>query len=301
MGDHGAYGQRLGDHFHLASAPAFVTWTLRKSEIAVTEIKCDVENNGLTSPIPREDAFLVTLQLRDCPRHELWIDDRPALTAALPAGVTCLYDLRTNPIAYSISAFHSLHFYLPRRALDAIADLDDVARIDDLDCREPGIGVNDRIIRQLGLTLLPAFDRPDQVAAIFVDHVTVAIAAHVARAYRSGHAPSRRALGGLAPWQELRAKEILDANLDGDFPIEHLAKECGVPLGDFARAFRESTGMAPHQWLLRARIDKAKNLLRRSGLSQTEVARVCGFADEAHFIRVFARHVGTRPGAWRRG
>jgi hypothetical protein len=74
MGDHGAYSQRLGDHFHLASAPAFVAWTLKKSEIAVTEIKCDVENNGPTSPIPREDAILVTLQVRDRPRHE----DNPA-------------------------------------------------------------------------------------------------------------------------------------------------------------------------------------------------------------------------------
>jgi AraC family transcriptional regulator len=92
-----------------------------------------VKNNELTNPIRREDAFLVALQVRDCPRHELWIDNRPAPTAALPAGVTCLYYLRTNPIAYSVSAFHSFHFYLPRRALDAIADLDDVVRIDDLD------------------------------------------------------------------------------------------------------------------------------------------------------------------------
>jgi AraC-like DNA-binding protein len=176
----------------------------------------------------------------------------------------------------------------PRRALDAIPDLNDVVRIDDLDCREPGIGVDDRIppVRSDSPSSLRL---PRRGAVIFVDHVTVAIAAHVLQNWPCAVA---RAGGGLAP--ELRAKEILD----GEVAIAHLARECGVPFGDFARRFRESTEMAPYQWLLRARIDK--NLLRRSSLSQTEVARACGFADEAHFSRVFARHDGTHPGACRR-
>ena len=56
MRDQGAYGQRLGDVFQLDRAPAFVTRSLQKSTIAVTEIKCDIINNGLTAPIPREEA-----------------------------------------------------------------------------------------------------------------------------------------------------------------------------------------------------------------------------------------------------
>ena len=69
--------------FQLKRAPALVTRSLQTSKITVTEIKCDIVNNGLTAPIPREDAFLIAVQLRDCPRHGLFIDDRQVLSGHL--------------------------------------------------------------------------------------------------------------------------------------------------------------------------------------------------------------------------
>ncbi|MEF3129654.1 AraC family transcriptional regulator [Rhizobium leguminosarum] len=66
------------------------------------------------------------------------------------------------------------------------------------------------------------------------------------------------------------------------------------------RAFRETTGMTPYQWVLRERIDRARNLLRTSKTPLAEVAIACGFADQSHFTRVFAGIVGTTPGNWRR-
>jgi hypothetical protein len=143
MRSRGLYGQRLGDIFSLKTAPAFATGTLRKTEIAVTEIRCDEENNGLTKPIPREDALLVTLQLRDCPRYDLWLDDRQVKTGPLEAGVTCFYDLRRNPIAKSISPFHSLQFYLPCHALNLLTDMEGKQHVDDFN-DNPGHAVNDR-------------------------------------------------------------------------------------------------------------------------------------------------------------
>src|SRR5262245_17472400 len=160
MSSRGMYGQRLGDIFHLKSAPSFTTRTLREAKIAVTEIKCDVENNGLTNPIPSQDALLVTLQLRECPRYELWLDERPVKTGPLEAGVTCFYDLRRNPIANSISPFHSLHFYLPHRALNLIAETEGRGSVGDFN-DNPGYAVDDQTIRGLGFSLLPAFEHPN--------------------------------------------------------------------------------------------------------------------------------------------
>jgi AraC family transcriptional regulator len=299
MTEIGAYGQRLGETFHLADAPAFVTRTLQMTEIAVTQIKCDAANNGLTAPLPNEDAFLVTLQVRECPEHELWIDDRPVQTAPLAAGVTCIYNLRRNPIACSISPFHGVHFYLPRSAVDAIIDIEGTGRLDDFD-NNPGVGVDDPAIRGLGLSLLPAFERSEEASRIFVDHVTVAVAAHVVRAYGSGAVMSSAGSGALAPAQEIRVKELLNANLDGNIPMVRLAAECGLPTSQFSRAFQQSTGMAPHQWLLRRRVDKAKSLMRRPQLSLDDVALACGFASRRHFARVFKRAVGVNPDTWRR-
>jgi AraC family transcriptional regulator len=58
--------------------------------------------------------------------------------------------------------------------------------------------------------------------------------------------------------------------------------------------------MAPYQWLLQRRVDKAKQLMRNAGVPLSEVAVSCGFADQSHFTRVFTRSVGVSPGQWQR-
>ena len=111
---------------------------------------------------------------------------------------------------------------------------------------------------------------------------------------------SRPVRGGLAPWQVRRAKEILSANLDGGVPLKEVARECRLSVSHFSRAFRRTMGVAPHHWLLTHRIEVAKEKLRDSRLSLSDVALACGFADQSHLTRVFTRMVGVSPGAWRR-
>ena len=77
------YGQRLGERLRVENPPAIVTKTLRKAEIAVTDICCDDPLPGMSNSIQREDAFLVELELRDFPHREYWEDGRQA------PGATC--------------------------------------------------------------------------------------------------------------------------------------------------------------------------------------------------------------------
>ena len=74
------------------------------------------------------------------------------------------------------------------------------------------------------------------------------------------------------------------------------ARECSLSAGHFARAFRQTTGLSPHQWLLRRRIDKAHELLCEGKLSLAEIASACGFADQSRFTKVYARLRGIKPG-----
>ena len=69
-------------------------------------------------------------------------------------------------------------------------------------------------------------------------------------------------------------------NLGGDITLSGLANECGLSLSYFTRAFKRSTGDAPHRWLLRQRVQHAKTLLRGTQMSLAEIAIVCGFADQ---------------------
>ena len=105
--------------------------------------------------------------------------------------------------------------------------------------------------------------------------------------------------GGLAPWQERRAKESMMANLSHEPSIASVAAECAMSRSHFGQAFKRSTGMTPREWLSAQKIIKAKELLL-CGTSLADAAQECGFSDQSHFTRVFAAMVGAPPGAWLR-
>ncbi|WP_404286813.1 helix-turn-helix domain-containing protein [Microvirga sp. RSM25] len=112
--------------------------------------------------------------------------------------------------------------------------------------------------------------------------------------------PAAAATGVLAPWQERRAREIMQARLATRLTIADVARECRLTPSYFAKAFRRTTGMSPHQYLTGLRVQEAKSLLLSPTLSLAEIAIICGFGDQSYFTRVFTRFVGTSPGAWRR-
>jgi AraC-like DNA-binding protein len=106
--------------------------------------------------------------------------------------------------------------------------------------------------------------------------------------------------GGLAAWQLRRVEEMVHDRLAEDLSLAELARVADLSKSHFARAFRRSTGLPPHQYQLTARIERAKHLLRRSDLTLTRIGSDCGFKEQSQFIRAFRRLVGISPGTWRR-
>lgn len=298
MTETGAYGRRLGEHLHLDRVPALVSKTTDKALVAVTRCVLDAPSHGPTSPIPGEDAYMVVLQTGQRSHRELWLDGKSVRTEPLNPGEVALHDLRRRPVFKMYTPIDSLNIYIPRCALDACADDANARRIEELNFT-PGVGINDEILAALGAALLPAFAHSAHVSQLFVDHVTFAIVTHLAYSLGGMKDQERLTRGGLALWQQRRVKEFVDANLDGNMTVMLLARACGLSTKHFSRAFRQSTGLSPHQWLLHRRIDKAKQLLRGT-LPLADLALACGFADQSHFTRVFTRVVGLSPGQWRR-
>src|SRR5271165_19276 len=192
--EHGACGNRLGSRFGMNSAPFLTVRALRKSQLAVTEIIND--NPHLkTLPIPPEDAFLVHLLTRDCLAHGLYVDNKSAAPDLFPAGVTALYDLTRDPIADMHCPTRCLSSYLPRTALQEIADDVGERRVRALEFRH-GRAYDDPVMWSLGQAMLPALAKPDQVNTIFVDHIALAFRAHIARAYGGMQSTHPRVRGG---------------------------------------------------------------------------------------------------------
>lgn len=300
MGETGAFGRKLGERFGLDSVPSLVARISYKAIVAATEIRSTFPRGRPSAPISREDAYLVATQICDLPAFEYWEFGRPAPAIRLKAGQTTLHDLRGSPTWLIKSPFHCVYFYLPRSVFDLIADEADAPRIGDLTYR-PGIGVDDPVLHGLAAALRQPLEQPEQANSLFVEHVAAALSLHVACAYGGMRQRARPIRRGLAPWQEQRAKDMITAHLDGGISLGLLSKECRLSTSQFSRAFRQSTGKSPHQWLLDRRVEKAQVLLRDVNLSLAAVGLACGFADQSHFHRVFMRSTGLTPGTWRRG
>jgi AraC family transcriptional regulator len=93
--------------------------------------------------------------------------------------------------------------------------------------------------------------------------------------------------------------EYIHANIESDLSISALARIANVSPFHFARQFKMCTGFAPHEYVRRQRLERAKRLLERSDLSIADVAYGCGFANQAHMSTAFRRVVGMAPKAYR--
>jgi len=132
-------------------------------------------------------------------------------------------------------------------------------------------------------------------SGLFVDGAVLAIAA--ALASRAGVAmPLQR--GGLPPHRLRRALEYMEEHLDVSIGLAEIAAEVGLSPHHFCTAFRVSTGLPPHRYLVKLRVERAKELLS-TGLAIAQVANACGFASQQHLTTAFKQALGITPGRWR--
>ncbi len=143
-----------------------------------------------------------------------------------------------------------------------------------------------------------AFSTTQPPTALEMEGRALLLVDHLIRLH--GYAPVAVRRGGLAPHQLRRVQEFLQDHLTEDVSLSDAAAVAGLSTSYFARAFRQATGMPPHQWVIQQRLERAKCLLELSGLSLAEVALQAGFADQSHFTSAFRRATGTTPGHWRR-
>ena len=207
-----------------------------------------------------------------------------------------MMDRREGSTITMYSSVDTVRIYAPRLALQ------DFVRehygSSEVHLKPPQLVMRDPILYNIGVCLRVLFEHPDEDNSLLVDHIALSLQSHLYQTYSA--TPSPRARGGLAPWQESRAKEAMEADLDKEITIARLAHDCRLSAGQFARAFRQSTGCTPHRWLLQRRVELAQDLLLTSDKTLAEIASSCGFFDPSHLTRAFGQTVGTSPGLWRR-
>lgn len=273
--------------------------TYRKSEFVATQVRRDQPGLGLTLPHERSDTFLASIFLGKWHDGDLWCDGRHMRRTGTLSGALGIYDLRQEWVTDLQDPFAAIHIYIPLRALNQLADELRAPPIQALRCPADAPIVDETMLH-LASALLPVLAEPDRASALFVDYIFAAMAAHVGRCYGGLASTVERISGGLAPWQERMVKEMLLDDLAGDPSLSDLAHACGLSNRHLARAFKVTTGLPPHRWLLRRRIERAQELLERSDLDICDIALACGFADQSHLTRSFQALIGDSPGSWRR-
>jgi len=158
----------------------------------------------------------------------------------------------------------------------------------------------DPVLANLVRALIPALERPAEASRLFVDQLATAIGTHLVQRYGGRTQAFPPLSRKLSRSHEVLAKNLLLERLDGQVSILDISRACNLSRGYFIRAFRETTGVTPYQWLVNERIVRARELLKGSDIPLSEVAIACGFSDQSHFTRVFTSVVGTTPGHWRR-
>jgi AraC family transcriptional regulator len=134
---------------------------------------------------------------------------------------------------------------------------------------------------------------------LFGESIALALSVHIAQQYSALSTKLERYRGGLSRFKLNRVLEYINVNLNNKLELGVLANVAGVNMYHFARAFKQSTGESPHQYVLRRRIEQAKEFLRHSQLSVIEASARTGFVDQSHFSKVFRRIVGVAPSEYR--
>src|SRR5438874_12823610 len=106
---------------------------------------------------------------------------------------------------------------------------------------------------------------------------------------------------GLPAYRVRRVTQYIQDNLRRELRLAELSAVVHMSPYHFARLFKRSTGVSPHRFLVRQRIDEARALLAARTVPIAEIARAVGFRTPSHFTTTFRRVTGITPSAYRSG
>lgn len=155
----------------------------------------------------------------------------------------------------------------------------------------------DEFLRAVMLRLWEAIAGRDSANGLLADYLLGGALTHLLQC--AGTQRARDSTIAIPRWRLRRVTEFAKLHLHEDIGLASLARAAGLSERHFARVFVKATGQTPHRWLMALRLSRAKTLLSEPGLSIVRIAKVCGFAGQAHLTRSLTRQVGITQLRWR--
>jgi len=248
-----------------------------------TEICVDVHGSG--SVITRRGGGIVDRTIAE--RGTIWLS---------PAG------LQEDLIDISDPVPGILHIYLsPNRFSPDSLGVDlDQSGIASLRYES---GFQDPLLAEIAYAILSELQTQTSAGRLLAEALASSLAARLVQHHASPSPPeagSRTTREGLDRRRLARVLDDIEANLEGDLTLDHLASIACLSRFHFARAFKAAVGQSPHRYVSGKRLERAKALLVRGDQSLVDIALALNFSCQANFTRAFRQVTGRTPGQYRR-
>ena len=162
-------------------------------------------------------------------------------------------------------------------------------------------GARDAHIEELARRLVGEIKGDALAGRLYAESLATELAVHLLRHYSTASKLTNGASSMLPRYKLQRVTDYINDNLREDLTLGKISAVLSMSPHHFAHAFRQTTGLAPHRYVIQRRIERARFLLRETDLSITEIANQVGYANQSNFSVVFHQFAGQTPRSFRNG
>lgn len=154
----------------------------------------------------------------------------------------------------------------------------------------------DPLVYQIGVALKSTLFKYGTSSCLYAETLINTLTLHLLEHYSVSRPNLSGCISGKLPQYKLQQTiDYIYAYLDRDLSLRNLSNVVQMSPNYFAKLFKQTTGITPHQYVIRCRIERAKDLMRQGKLPLAEIATLVGFVDQSHLNRHFKRWVGVTP------
>jgi AraC family transcriptional regulator len=155
--------------------------------------------------------------------------------------------------------------------------------------------LSDPLVQQIGFSLKTSLEVDGKNSSLYADAIAHALVVHLLTRYSTQSCQIKSITGGFTQTQWKQIIDFIDTSLDRNIHLNELAKTVQLSPYHFAHVFKKTAHTSPHQYIIRCRIERSKQLIAMGDLSIATIAQTVGFASQGHFTYHFKRLVGVTP------
>ena len=160
--------------------------------------------------------------------------------------------------------------------------------------------LRDPVIEHIGWAIKADLDSGSTGGRLLRESLGTALATRLLQRHNGRSLPMRDVQGGMSGWKLKQVISYIEDNLESELSLAEIASVAGISVSHLKTLFRHSTGSPVHQYVLRRRVERAKQLLQDRSLSIAQVAFATGFAHQSHLARHMRKILGTTPAVVRK-